>query len=180
VISIKALHGPDAWKYLMESVTDGQGDLREANAITRYYTEAGTPPGRWLGTGLAGLAGGDGIQAGTIITGNQMDLLYGQGRDPATEEKLGRGFRHPPSYADRVARRIDALPRQLSTQQREQSVAKIRREERHRRLRRPVVGFDYVFNPPKSVSPRCGRSPTSPPGNRSLLPITSPSLTSCT
>ena len=29
MISIKALHGADAWRYLMESVTDGQGDLRD-------------------------------------------------------------------------------------------------------------------------------------------------------
>jgi conjugative relaxase-like TrwC/TraI family protein len=152
VISVKELHGPDAWKYLMESVTDGQGDLREANAITRYYTEAGTPPGRWLGTGLAGLADGTDIEAGSIITGEQMDLLFGQGRDPVTGDKLGRGFRHPPTYADRVARRIDALTRRLSPQEREEAVTKIRREERHRKLRRPVVGFDYVFNPPKSVS----------------------------
>ena len=39
MISVKALHGPDAWRYLMESVTDGQGDLRHTDAITRYYTE---------------------------------------------------------------------------------------------------------------------------------------------
>lgn len=152
MISVKALHGPDAWRYLMESVTDGLGDLRHADAITRYYTEAGTPPGRWVGSGLASLAGGVGVQAGSIVSGEQMDRLFGQGRDPVTGAKLGRGFRHPPSNADRVAARLRALPRRLSHEEHAQVVKKIRAEERHRKMRRPVVGFDYVFNPPKSVS----------------------------
>jgi conjugative relaxase-like TrwC/TraI family protein len=152
VISIKEVHGPDAWRYLMESVTDGQGDLREASAITRYYTEAGTPPGRWVGIGLSGLAGGAGVQVGAIVTGEQMELLFGQGRDPVTGQKLGRGFRHPPSYTDRVAARVNALPKRITGEARATAIEKIRNEERARRIRRPVVGFDYVFNPPKSVS----------------------------
>jgi hypothetical protein len=81
----------------MESVTDGQGDLREASAITRYYTEAGSPPGRWVGTGLSDLADGAGVEAGSVVSGEQMDMLYGQERDPITGQKLGRGFHHPPS-----------------------------------------------------------------------------------
>jgi conjugative relaxase-like TrwC/TraI family protein len=152
VISVKQLHGPDAWRYLMESVTDGQGDRRETSAITRYYTEAGTPPGRWFGSGLAGLAAGAGLVAGSVVSGEQMDLLFGQGRDPVTGAKLGRAFRHPPSYADRVAARMRALPHRLSGEERQLAVDKIRAEERARKVRRPVVGFDYVFNPPKSVS----------------------------
>jgi conjugative relaxase-like TrwC/TraI family protein len=152
VISVKELHGPDAWKYLMESVTDGQGDLREANAITRYYLDAGTPPGRWLGSGLAGLSDGKGVEVGSMVSGEQMELLYGQGRDPVTGAKLGRGFRHPPSYTERVAARINALPKRLTGEARGKAIEKIRAEEKARRMRRPVVGFDYVFNPPKSVS----------------------------
>lgn len=152
MISIKELHGPDAWRYLMESVTDGQGDLREASAITRYYTDAGTPPGRWLGSGLAGLANGAGVVDGSTVSGEQMELLFGQGHDPVTGEKLGRGFRHPPSYADRVAARVNALPRRLTGEARAKAVEEIRAEERGRRMRRPVVGFDYVFTVPKSVS----------------------------
>jgi conjugative relaxase-like TrwC/TraI family protein len=152
VISVKELHGPDAWKYLMESVTDGQGDLREANAITRYYIEAGTPPGRWLGSGLAGLSDGKGVEAGSMVSGEQMELLYGQGRDPVTGGKLGRGFHHLPSYVERVAARVNALPKRLTGEVRANAIEKIRTEEKTRRMRRPVVGFDYVFTVPKSVS----------------------------
>ena len=72
MISIKELHSGDGWRYLMESVTDGRGDLREPAAITRYFTEAGTPPGRWLGSGLAGLAAGAGLAPGAPVTGEPM------------------------------------------------------------------------------------------------------------
>jgi len=152
VISLKELHGADAWRYLMESVTDGQGDLRELIAVTRYYTEAGTPPGRWVGAGLAGLGRGTGPAANSLVSGAQMDVLFGQGRDPVTGDKLGRGYRHPPTYEQRVAARVRALPGNLTGGQRTVAVEKIREEERLRRVRRPVVGFDYVFSPPKSVS----------------------------
>jgi len=152
VISISELHGADAWRYLMESVTDGQGDLREADAITRYFTEAGTPPGRWLGSGLAGLARGAGLPAGSTVTGDQLDLLLGQGCDPVTGDKLGQGFRQPPSYSHRVAARARALPPELTGRQRAAAIERIRDEERRRRMRRAVAGFDYTFSPPKSVS----------------------------
>jgi len=104
MISIKELHGVDAWRYLMESVTDGQGDLRDSAAITRYFTDAGTPPGRWLGSGLAGLAAGAGLMPGALVAGEHMELLFGHGRDPVTGEKLGRGFRAPRSYRERGRR----------------------------------------------------------------------------
>ena len=152
MISIRELHGADAWQYLMESVTDGRGDLRESAAITRYFTDAGTPPGRWLGSGLAGLAGGTGLAPGALVTGEQMELLFGQGRDPVTGEKLGRGFRAPRSYRDRVAVRIRTLPAGLGHAERTERIEKIKAEERARKMRRAVAGFDYTFNPAKSVS----------------------------
>ena len=152
MISIKELHGADAWRYLMESVTDGRGDLREPAAITRYFADAGTPPGRWFGSGLAGLAGGAGLSPGALVTGEQMELLFGQGRDPVTGEKLGRGFRAPRSYRDRVAARVRALPARLDNAERAERIEKIEAEERARRMRHAVAGFDYTFNPAKSVS----------------------------
>lgn len=152
MISIKELHSADAWRYLMESITDGQGDLREASAITRYYSEAGTPPGRWLGSGLAGLGKGRGLEPGSLVSGEQLDLLLGRGHDPVTGETLGRGFHQPPSYQERVAARIRALPKRLSKQAHAIAIKQIRSEERVRRIRRGVAGFDYTFSPPKSVS----------------------------
>jgi conjugative relaxase-like TrwC/TraI family protein len=152
MISIKALHGADAWRYLMDSVTDGQGDLREPAAITRYFTDAGTPPGRWLGAGLAGLAAGAGLRPGSPVTGEQMELLFGRGRDPVTGERLGRGFRAPRSYRERVAARIRAIPAGLDNDERAGRIEQIKADERARKMRHAVAGFDYTFNPAKSVS----------------------------
>jgi hypothetical protein len=152
MISIKELHGVDAWRYLMESVTDGHGDLREPAAVTRYFTDAGTPPGRWVGSGLAGLAGGAGMRTGSPVTGEQMELLFGHGRDPVTGEKLGRGFRTPRSYRERVAARIRAVPAGLTNDERTERIEQIKTDERTRKMRYAVAGFDYTFNPAKSVS----------------------------
>ena len=54
--------------------------LVDRDALTRYYLEAGTPPGVWLGTGLPGLAGG--IKAGTSVGEAQLRRLMGHGQDP--------------------------------------------------------------------------------------------------
>ena len=48
----------DGYKYLLKSVVYGDGDRALSTPLTRYYGEEGTPPGRWLGSGLAGLADG--------------------------------------------------------------------------------------------------------------------------
>ena len=40
----------------MESVAKGDGAPGSTDSLTRYYAESGTPPGVFLGAGLAGLA----------------------------------------------------------------------------------------------------------------------------
>lgn len=152
MISIKELHGEDAWRYLMESVTDAQGDLREAASITRYYTDSGTPPGRWLGTGLAVLGDGAGLAAGSMVTGEQMQALFGDARDPITGQRLGRAFPKPKPHRERVAVRVRRLPPGMDRADRDAAVEAIKAEEKRRRVRHAVYGFDYTFSPPKSVS----------------------------
>ena len=92
MISIKELHGTDAWRYLMESVTDGLGDLREPAAMTRFFTAAGTLPGWWLGSGLAGLAGGAGLAPGAVATGERMELFVRPGSGPGHRGEAGPRF----------------------------------------------------------------------------------------
>lgn len=42
----------DGCKYLLRTVTAGNGDRSLSIPLTRYYAEVGTPPGRWLGSGF--------------------------------------------------------------------------------------------------------------------------------
>lgn len=94
----------------------GDGDPDAVAALTRYYTEAGTPPGRWLGAGLGGLA--HTLAAGEAVSEQHLRRLMGEGLDPTTGLPLGRRYRHYASTADRIARRLDALPEELSPHER--------------------------------------------------------------
>ncbi len=42
----------DGYRYLLNAVVAGDGDRDASSALTRYYLEAGTPPGIWLGAQL--------------------------------------------------------------------------------------------------------------------------------
>jgi hypothetical protein len=116
--------------------------------LTRYYAEAGCPPGVWSGSGVRAL--GDGrLRAGD----EQLGLLMGQGRDPVSGEPLGRAF--PADYRsrqERIGDRVAALDRSLGPGERAAAVAEIEAEEAAVRVRRAVAGYDYTFSAPKSVS----------------------------
>ncbi|MFV0307090.1 MAG: MobF family relaxase [Desertimonas sp.] len=141
----------DGFKYLLKSVAAGDGDRDLSTPLTRYYTEAGTPPGFWLGSGVHSLGAGR-LQPGDTVTEEQLELLLGMGRDPITGDPLGRAF---PEYRDREARiraRIDALDPDLSVDERAAAITAIDTDEFDTKARRAVAGFDYTFSVPKSVS----------------------------
>src|SRR5690625_932783 len=99
VISIRELHAGDGYRYLLTGVADGE---RQAgmSPVTAYYSESGNPPGRWLGSGLSGLVDGAGLEAGSVVSEQQMERLFRSGSDPVTGEALGRAFRVPRSRRD--------------------------------------------------------------------------------
>lgn len=66
----------------------GDGDRSLSTPLTRYYAETGTPPGRWMGSGVKDL----GLQEGTEVTEAQLALLIGHGRHRVTGDKLGRAY----------------------------------------------------------------------------------------
>lgn len=79
------------YRYLLDSVAVGDDQRRAGTSLTSYYTASGTPSGRWLGSGLAGLAAGT-IRPGDVVTEDQLRLLVGEGRDPDTGEGVGPGL----------------------------------------------------------------------------------------
>lgn len=54
-VTINKMSASKGCEYLLRTVAAGDGDRSLSTPLTRYYTEAGTPPGRWLGSGVASL-----------------------------------------------------------------------------------------------------------------------------
>lgn len=127
-----------------------------ASPLTRYYTAAGYPPGRWIGSGLAGLGKGAGLAEGSEVDETAMRALFEDRTDPVTGEPiLSRRPPKIPTRAERIERRVLALQAmhpELPPEERATAIEQIRDEERRTRPRHAVLGFDLTFKPPKSVS----------------------------
>lgn len=141
-------HGCD---YLLKSVVVGDGSRALRTPMTRYYAEAGTPPGVWLGSGVREFGAGQ-LTPGAEVTPSQLELLLVHGRDPITGEQLGRGYPTYPSIQERIDKRIAGLDARLTTETRADVVVRITHEEEARGPKTAVSGFDLTFSVPKSVS----------------------------
>jgi conjugative relaxase-like TrwC/TraI family protein len=115
------------YQYLLRSVAAGDGNRQLSTPLTRYYTEAGTPPGRWLGSGLHALGHGE-VRQGDVVGEQQLALLLGAGSDPVTGEPLGRAFPVHDGKVDQYGSNVGLA------------------------ARRAVAGYDLTFSVPKSVS----------------------------
>jgi conjugative relaxase-like TrwC/TraI family protein len=154
-VSIRRMTLGSGYKYLMGSVAQSDGASQHASALTRYYAESGTPPGRFIGQGLAGLGNGVGIDPGSQVTEEHLFRMLGMVQDPLTGEQLGRPPRAQKApYAERVRTRISAEMAGLKGDDRDAAVLKIRGEEHiaEAKIARAVAGFDLTFSAPKSVS----------------------------
>jgi len=104
-MSMCVRYAGDSYTYLLDSVATDHGRAHagvEASAMTRYYAAHGTPPGTWLGAGLAGLNSGEGLRTGAVVTPVQMERLFARGEDPTTGTRLGQS---PHQYGDGDSRR---------------------------------------------------------------------------
>ena len=125
-VSMRVMSAGSGYQYLLRSVAVGDGNRLLSTPLTRYYTEAGTPPGRWLGSGLHALGHGE-IRQGDVVGEQQLALLLGAGSDPVTGQPLGRAYPGSSSNPDEYG--SEALS-----------------------ARRAVAGYDLTFSVPKSVS----------------------------
>jgi len=150
-VSMRLMTAGDGYKYLLQSVAAGDGERDLATPLTRYYTSAGTPPGRWLGAGVASLEL-DSLHVGDQVSEVQLRQLVGEGCNPVTGEALGRPYLNHASVQQRVAARVALLDAALDAASRDALVQQIGDEEAARGMRRTIAAYDYTFSVPKSVS----------------------------
>jgi conjugative relaxase-like TrwC/TraI family protein len=150
-VSMRRMSAGSGYRYLLRSVVAGDGNRSLSTPLTRYYSEVGTPPGRWMGSGVWKL--GDGrVAPGMQVIEEQLALLIGMGRDPVTGEQLGRAY---PSYkplSERISERVDGLDPEMTLEDCAAETTRIEAEETAAGRRQAVAGFDLTFSVPKSVS----------------------------
>ncbi|PRY63312.1 conjugative relaxase-like TrwC/TraI family protein [Knoellia remsis] len=148
---MRVMSAGDGYKYLLRTIAAADGDRELSTPLTRYYVEAGTPPGQWLGSGVAALGKGQ-LVVGDRVSEAQLQLVMGMGRDPITGNPLGHAFPAYKSVPERIEARIADLDPDLSPGAKGEAVAQIEGEETERGRRRAVAGFDFTFSVPKSAS----------------------------
>ena len=125
-MSIRRMTLGAGYRYLMSSVAR-MDEAGPAAGLAAYYAASGTPPGRFLGAGLAGLADGQGVPSGSVVSEQALWRMLGMLQDPVTGAPLGQV---PPP--ERTAY-IDHLGRMRTPP-------------------KSVAAFDLTFSAPKSVS----------------------------
>jgi conjugative relaxase-like TrwC/TraI family protein len=90
VMTLHRLSAGAGLRYLVRHTASGDAPS-PPDGLGTYYAASGTPPGRWLGAGLAGLGGLDGIGVGQEVTEAALTAVF-NGVDPVTGQLLGRGM----------------------------------------------------------------------------------------
>lgn len=145
----------NAWGYLMGTVAT-EHTLDRAEGKASYYMANGTPPGVWVGAGVAALD----LDPTASVDEAHLRALFGEGVHPVTGSSIGRKFQAPPTLDERVTMRLAAAAAAapadtpLTAEQLKTLEPQIRKEEQSKPYegKQSVAGFEFVFSPPKSVS----------------------------
>lgn len=90
MISIRRVGLGGGFRYLMESVAAGDSGARPVDSLAAYYAATGTPPGRFLGAGLAELDGGRGVVGGATVGEEHLRRMLGEMCDPISGDPIGQ------------------------------------------------------------------------------------------
>ena len=82
------------YDYLTRQVAAQDATEKGHTSLASYYTEKGETPGVWIGSGMVGI---DSLDAGDVVTAEQMQALFGSGH-------------HPLAHARRAGLPDDATP----------------------------------------------------------------------
>lgn len=93
-MSMHRITAGSGYDYLIRQVAAHDAGERGHASLASYYTERGETPGVWMGSGMAGIGG---LEAGDVVTEEQMRALFGSGHHPLAAERLAA---LPPDAAD--------------------------------------------------------------------------------
>ena len=89
MISIRRVSLGGGYRYLIDSVAAGDGNPEPSKGLAHYYASTGTPPGVFLGAGLADLDGGRGVEKGSQVSEEHLFNMLVALCDPVSGESLG-------------------------------------------------------------------------------------------
>lgn len=85
VMTLHKLTAGTGYDYLTRQMAAMDSTEKGHASLADYYDQRGESPGHWIGSGLAGI---DGLEAGDIVTADQMLSLFGLGDHPLATERL--------------------------------------------------------------------------------------------
>ncbi|WP_377642285.1 MobF family relaxase [Oryzobacter terrae] len=102
-MSLHKLTAGSGYTYLTRQVAAHDRTGGPPTSLASYYSERGESPGRWVGSGVAGI---DGLTSGDEVTADQMRALFGFGLHPLAgdEEQRLEAPRLRPSDRGAVSR----------------------------------------------------------------------------
>ena len=89
-MTLHKLSAGSGYEYLTRQVAALDSTEKGATPLADYYSAKGESAGRWVGSGLVGI---DDLEAGDVVTAEQMKHLFGTGSHPLTGEPLGAAYR---------------------------------------------------------------------------------------
>ncbi len=89
-MTLHKLSAGSGYEYLTRQVAALDSTEKGRTTLADYYSAKGESPGHWVGSGLVGL---DGMDAGDVVTTEQMKHLFATGSHPLTGEPLGAAYK---------------------------------------------------------------------------------------
>ncbi|MCC6498499.1 MAG: relaxase domain-containing protein [Propionibacteriaceae bacterium] len=83
-MSLHRITAGTGYDYLTRQVAAMDSTEKGHTGLASYYTEKGEVPGRWVGSGMAGI---DGLDTGDLVNAQQMLALFGSGHHPLAAQR---------------------------------------------------------------------------------------------
>lgn len=84
-MSLHKITAGSGYDYLTRQVAVQDSTEKGHTGLASYYTQRGETPGQWMGSGMAGI---DGLDAGDMVTAEQMQNLFGAGMHPLAQQRM--------------------------------------------------------------------------------------------